>query len=166
MTVVATGSLSLPFAKAAELLAATAAFQSLCSVATAEQALPKIIYPYFDPSAELEDLPLAVLWKYPGLTKHRRGRLDAGSGSILLTIYALIPEEHRGNRQDDLLDWSNQVGAIIQQMLEKAQTYLPDESDWYWGLVNYEEVDPPGWLDEADTGISYCRVATYLLEWV
>ena len=159
------GPLSLPYAGAAELLAATAAFQAMCSVATAASALPFIVYPYFDFDAD-PSLPRAVLRDWPGQGSFRLSRLGNQEGSLLLTLYCEIPTEYRGDPKNDHLDWNNTAGAILQQMLQKSRTTNPDTGEDFWHLVEVEQIDPPAWLSEADTGVPFCRVATYRLKWV
>ena len=173
MTVVASGSLSLPFAKAAELVAATAAFQALCGVETAAEALPRIAYPQWEIGQALKDspetaFPRAVLWKHRGVTSHSRERIGRESGSLILSLYAAIPAEFDGDERNDLLDWSNIVGAILDQMTDLADSVIPNapgDGAWYWHMTRYDELEPPTWMDVVKTSIT-CRMATYRLHWV
>lgn len=155
-----------PFEKAAELLAATAEFQTMVSAETAAESLVKVKYPYYEvPETEI---PLAVLWKASGMTRTVRKRIGLATGTLMLTLYDLIPEAQRGDPAADYEAWAQRVAAILRQMLELAATSIPDHPthDWYWNLDEFEEMDPPAWLDQAETGLAHCRVATYRLGWV
>lgn len=155
-----------PFGKAAELLAATAEFRTMVGAANATAALNNIVYPYFEvPEGQI---PIAVLWKMSGVTRTVRKRIGLATGTLALTLYDLIPEAHRGNPAADYQAWAQRVATILRQMLELAATSIPGHptNDWYWNLDEFEELDPPAWLDEAETGLAHCRVATYRLAWV
>lgn len=160
------GVLWTPFEKAAELLAASDEFQTMTGAANAAAALAKIVYPNFV-VARGDTLPLAVLWKDAGHTRTRRTHFGDQEGSLLLTLYDLIPEEIQGDEQADYTAWTQRVDAILSEMDELSRTAIPGSptNDWYWAMSAFEEVDPPGWLEEKTTGIAHCRTATYRLEW-
>lgn len=132
----------------------------------ATEALAKIVYPsFYVPGSD--SIPLAVLWKHPGQTRTRRTWIGDQEGSLLLTLYDLIPEEHRGDEKADYTEWTQRVDAILQEMEALTRTAIPGSptGDWYWAMSAFEEMDPPGWVDEAATGVAHARTATYRLEW-
>lgn len=160
------GVLWTPFAKAAELLSASAEFQEMTGTANAAAALAKIVYPsFYVPGTD--SIPLAVLWKHAGQTRTRRTHFGDQEGSLLLTLYDLIPEELIGDEAADYAAWTQRVDSILSEMDALARTSIPGSptNDWYWAMSAFEEMDPPGWLDEQGTGIAHCRTATYRLEW-
>lgn len=160
------GSLWTPFVKAAELFAASESFQEMVAAEDAAEALAKIVFPtFYTPGTD--SIPLAVLWKHQGHTRTRRTWDGDQSGSLLITFYDLIPEDKRGDEPADYADWTQRLDDIFNEAMALANTAIPGDSggDWYWPLTAFEEMDPPGWLDEAATGIAHCRTATYRLEW-
>lgn len=160
------GVLWTPFVKAAELLAASPEFQSMTSAEDATEALTKIVYPNFY-APGTDTIPLAVLWKDQGHTRTRRTWDGDQSGSLLVTFYDSIPEDKLGDEAADYADWTQRLDTIFTEIIALSNSAIPGSgtNDWYWFLKAFEEMDPPGWLDEAETGIAHCRTATYRLEW-
>jgi hypothetical protein len=160
------GVLWTPFGKAAELLAASAEFQAMTGAANATAALAKVVYPsFYTPGAD--SIPLAVLWKHSGHTRTRRTWDGTQEGSLLLTLFDAIPEANLGEEKTDYAEWTQRVDDIFTEMQSLARTAIPGSptNDWYFDLKAFEELDPPGWVDEAATGVAHARTATYRLEW-
>lgn len=170
MTVIARGFLSTPFAKAAELLAASTAFQSLVGATNSDEALMFIRYPYAD--LELADTPIpgAVIGDDDELRQFKK-RLGGQGGELLLTILGDLNPIYAESPEDDMKDWRNILGDILGDnlsgsstgMLANARGTTPSGGS-YLHLTGVEKLQI-GWLTERDTGAFRGRVGSFKLEW-
>lgn len=163
MSVTPAGPFSLVFAKAAELLAASSNFRAMVEADDATDALERIFYPGCQ-SEQGPPVPGAVLYKYPGLTRQKRSRQGAESGSLLLTLYGALPDPRCEDVREELLEWSNVAGLVTLDMLELSRCPIEGGADFYWGLTEVEEIETD-WLYQEQTDIDVCRVSTLLLTW-
>lgn len=170
MTVIARGPLSLPFSKAAELLAASVAFQTLVGAATAAEALPFIRYPYADVENGDPPIPGAIIGDDDELRQFKK-RLGGQAGELLLTLFGELNPEYADSPEDEMLEWRNIVGDIMGDnlggsstgMLALAKTQTPSGGA-YLGLTGWEKLQI-GWLTVRESGAFQARVASFKLEW-
>jgi hypothetical protein len=164
------GPLSLPFAAAAELLAACPTWQQACGVDTAAAARTRIHLFDLDPrdpvtGAQPRDdlLPCAVLLDEDGLD-HRRPRLSTGSGELLLEF--LLPVDPALSDAERQLDFRNTVGAVLMQMLDLSRQPHPGGN--HWGVTGWRKLVAPQVLTASESrfGTPDALWCAFLLEWV
>ncbi|QDT26801.1 hypothetical protein Enr10x_21110 [Gimesia panareensis] len=166
-----TGPLSLPFEQAALILAACNTFQSVCGVASASLAREKIYYPYYD-LGEKDNA-----WPIPGIIindddmnqQFMNRNLDQG-GSLLVTFCFPVNENYVSENgeiepENQILDFRNKLGAILNEMLALANTPNPDTNLCYLHVTRWEKWSTPVLLSSPHAAEEMMHAA-FVLEWV
>lgn len=115
-----TGYINTPLAKAGELLANCATWQTLCVADDAAEAAGFI--DYWDWTGEEADItrPTAlVTWADDFLREGRSGGAGIGfvtRGTVVILLEVDVPEAYTDNLRDALVWWANQVGALEANM--------------------------------------------------
>lgn len=176
MPVTATGPLSLPFAAARELMAATATWQDVCDANNAAEAAARIYLHDSDPpdeeaiEGEDEDpdadelVPFVVLLDEDGLV-HKRKRIGSAEGQLLASF--MLAVDPAMSRSDQMTTARNKVGAILEEMLALARSQISG-SNYYWGMTGWDKVVTPQIVTDSEPrfGVSDAIWCVYLLEWV
>lgn len=168
--VIASGPLSRPFALAAELLAASATFQTLVGAADATGALEFIDYPYRDLEAGDYLIPGGYLFDDPGLDQFQE-RLGKAGGQLGLVLSAATSADYADVPKNDLKEWRNILGAILSEMLANARGPAAG-GGFYWGMTGWVKMGI-GWetkseqsLDANPAAAQKFRVGSFILNWV
>jgi hypothetical protein len=162
--------MSRPLAGLSALIAATATFQAKVNALTAEAALAAIHYPKVrftgdDPPAR----PLAIVTD-DDIAQWERSRNGASAGSLLVTFEFPAHPDYDPDSADALLDFTNTVGAIIDEALTLANTPMPS-GEQYWNAIKFTRIISPSLCDERRTaapnepGSLYFEVS-FLVDWV
>lgn len=168
----ATGPLSKPFALMAELLAGSATFRTLVGAGSDETAALEFIdYPYRDVEADGYLIPGAYLFDDDAFEQFKIRKDGSQAGRLGLVISADVSVDHASDRKNDLKEWRNLLGAILEEMLAKSGTVAAG-GGWYGRLVKWTKVSI-GWArksdseldDDPDAGDSF-RVGIFILDWV
>jgi hypothetical protein len=169
--VTATGPLSLPFASLAGLLAECATFRTWTGTANKAAALAKIDYPDRNVDANGWPLPGAIITDDDALEQFSErvgtagGQLLVGfSGNVSGTYYT---DRDTYDRTNDLADWRNTLGAILNEMLAKSRTMNEEATAGHIHLSRWTKLVTPDWIDPADTGLEVpIRYAAFVFDWV
>ena len=168
--VTASGPLSRPFALAAELLAASATFQTLVGAANATAAMASIDYPYRDLEAGDYLIPGGYLFDGESLDQFRDWNGKEG-GQLGLVISAEKSVTHATDSRNDLKEWRNTLGAILSEMLAKSKTPAAG-GGFHWNLTGWRKISI-GWqlkseqaLDADPTVEKTFRIGLFILNWV
>lgn len=172
--VLPTGPLSRPFAGLAKLLAASETFREIVKPSdatedlTEAEALAFIDYPKSlrDGESARPQIPLAVITQDDG-DEWSMDNFGQTSGTLLLSLLIAIPDELVEDPKNALQTFNNQVGAILVEMLEKANT-IDGEGIPYWNLVGVRQVLAPAECDDKlrPDGVPPYFGATYEARWV
>jgi len=160
-TVSATGPLSLPFARCAELVASSETFQTLVGAANAADALEFVKYPYLDVEADNFEPPLALVCDSDDLPQSKN-RLTEQSGELCLQFFLPINEELTDPR-DKLLALRNTLGAILDEMLANARN--PNGAGGtYFGMIGWRKDQAPCIAAPERVGVEFL-FASFIVEW-
>lgn len=133
-----TGPLGLPFPRLAELLAASATYQTAVGAANAAEALETIQYPYVDLENDGLALPSACITDEDG-NAQEMNRLTEQSGTLGIEFWFPLPVGLTDKR-DIVIDFRNTLGAILEEMLANAKN--PNGSGgFYFGMVSWSKHD-------------------------
>ena len=145
------GPLSLPFLGLAELLATSARFQEITDAADETEALDFIHYPTLEIIEDTFEVPLAIITTELDLEMQlwKRGSPSGKLSSGQLLLELLFPADAtQANDNDRFLKYINDVGVILRQMLDKANTIKPNPSDgYYWNLIQIDQLIAPAKCD-------------------
>lgn len=170
MTVTATGSMSRPLAGLSTLIAATATFKAKVEASSTAEALPFVHFPKVkfkgnDPPTR----PLAIVTD-DDIAQWERSRNGGSAGSLVLTFEFPSHPDYDPDSDDALLDFTNTVGAIIDEALALANTPMPS-GEHYWNAIKFTRLIAPALCDERkhsapnEPGSLYFEVA-FLVDWV
>lgn len=170
--IAATGLLGEVEAAARSMLADCPAWQSQCGAVDADAAAERIYHQrlpppenqrHFDLADELVHLrPYAEVFVWPKegyeLSEVAEGAF-AASGSVLLQLVRDVPEIYEDDPQDAEVDWTNTIGAIMEELIDRSRTagFLALNR---LVLVDYGRVER-----EATTGKGEAQLAVLALEW-
>ena len=129
-SVVATGSIAEPFEKMARLLASCPTFQTAMGAGSSDDAFDLIDYPYW--RQDNSDTPTGqdfATQPVPGCTISRVDDLGMFwsifknklfQGNLYVEFRVPISGDHAGNSKDRLIEFMNDLGAIINEALARA----------------------------------------------
>lgn len=145
MSITPTGCLSLPLLGLARLVASSATFRTVVDAANVSAALAKVFL--CEVEEPLDKRPLCVISNDKD-TQWTRDRYGNCSGTLIVSfefpenvLYATAGER--------LVDFSNTVGAILDEMFEKVGT--PDGSGYiHCNMVSASQIEPPAYANYAD----------------
>lgn len=162
MAVTPTGPLSLPIAGVRELLAASATWQAVCNVDTAAEALERIHIDEYDPETE-DGFPNAIVLDHDSFT-HTKQRLRLGQGQLAIDFMLKTSGD---NDVDKRMNYRNTIGAILTEMLAKANTTNPDTSMSYWAMRGWQKQMSPQIVTDSAARFGELELITsaYLIEW-
>jgi hypothetical protein len=130
-TIVATGPIALPYEKFADLLSQCPTFQTLLGVGSAALALAATDYPEWssadsgnpaDPEFLGPPVPGCLVTKFGGFGRDfeiRRGGIS--QGDLQVEFRAAIDTDYDDNLKDQLLQFSNTIGAIIEEAWARSE---------------------------------------------
>lgn len=169
--VTATGPLSTPFALMSELIAGSATFRTLVGAASEAAALAYIDYPYRDVEADGYLIPGAYLFDDDSFEQFKIRKDGSQAGQLGLVICAAVSEDYATDRKNDLKEWRNTLGAILEEMLAKSGTVAAG-GGWYGRLTKWTKASI-GWarksdadLDADPTAEDTYRTGLFVLDWV
>lgn len=160
-TISATGPLSLPFARCAELVASSATFQTLVGAADASEALELAEYPYLDIESDGFTPPRVLICDSDDLPQSKN-RLTEQSGELCLQFFLPVDPDLTDPR-DQLLDLRNTLGAILDEMLANARN--PNGlGGTYFGMIGWRKEQTPCLAAPERLGIEFL-FASFIVEW-
>lgn len=167
------GPLSVPLAKAAELIAACPAWQTECQRSSLWEQLPaaadEVKAARFIDEDELSGelncpLPRVILVDLDVLN-HELNRIRLGAGSLLLECW--LPA--RGDTiQERRRHFRNTVGTLFQEMFARAKAPKPDGTGFYWHLTQLRRlITPQEMVDtQARIGAGDALYCAYQADWI
>jgi len=165
-----TGDLALPFAKAAELLAASSAFQAMVGAADAAAALAFVDYPLRDVETYGWPIPGAIITDDDSLNQATDRLPRRRNGQLLLILCDEMKEEYYGNgetidwRNDDIA-WRNRLGQILSDMLERPSGGILATTGWR-KVGTPTHLGPPDYQREDANAQRWFRYAAFIIDWV
>lgn len=167
----ATGPLSKPFALMAELIAGSPTFRTLVGAGSEAAALAYIDYPYRDVEADGYQIPGAYLFDDDAFEQFKIRKDGSQAGQLGLVISAAVSVDHATDRKNDLKEWRNLLGAILEEMLAKSGTGAAG-GGWYGRLTKWTKVSV-GWARKSDSELDAdpdaadsFRIGIFILDWV
>ncbi|QDT95550.1 hypothetical protein [Gimesia aquarii] len=167
-TVTPTGPLSLPFAGAADLLAATPTFQAVCGVASASLARQRIHIPNYDLDKNNNEWPVPGIIIADDDSNYQSINFNRDqSGSLTVTFCFPENELYVDDLQDQIIDFRNKLGAIQTESLKKANSPNPESTQGHGFLhiTNWEKRFTPALLGPPDVKVKFLH-AVFSIEWV
>lgn len=162
-----TGPLSLPFAQTAILLADCLTLRTACGVTSVSEMQEKIHFPYYDQGLDGKNWPIPGViindddWGEQFMSRNR----DQG-GSLLVTFCFEPNAEYIGDPKNQILDFRNQLGAILNEVLEKANTPNPGSGFSYLNVTKWEKSSTPLLLDDPKLASEPLMHAAFTFYWV
>ena len=141
ITVVPSGPLSLPFSALATLVASSTTYQGLVGAGNAAAAIDTIHYPFLDLETQGATLPCSIISDYAALHQSMDRNTFEESGELLLQLF-LLPNPAYTDPRDVILDFRNNVGAVLVDMLTNARNPVGDGTT-YWGAISWHKHDTP-----------------------
>lgn len=163
MSVTPEGSLSLPFYKLAELVSYCPTFIAEVEAEDQAEALTFIEYPYRDIEKDGLLLPGAIITD-DDQAQQSKNRQQVESGGLFLSFYFLPNPDYADDPKNDLIDFRNKLGAILDEMLERAKNPIPAVDDFFWGAVRWEKSRTPTLVGKPEFDTEF-RFAEFLIEW-
>ena len=176
-TVAATGPISLPYFKLAQLLSQCPTFQSAMSVGSSAAALALIDYPEWD-SANSDAttgqqfsgpaVPGCIVTKFGGVGRDfelRRGGIS--QGDLQVEFRLPLSDSYADNSKDQLIAFGNTIGAIMDELWARSAIQVDDAQN-----IEIEEpvteLEPPQQTDpdeECDNAGNPYLIAAYNIPW-
>ena len=160
--VTATGILSVPLELIRTHIAACAAFQSWVNEADATQAKKRVHIVAFDP--DTKDWPFAHVyftedWQSVSIAGGAAFFFD-NTRSVDVHFEAEVPAELADDPDDAMLDFLNNIGAIIEDMQEYAG------QAGYAAITSIRQIEAP-WRSDDDDVVTDGDIqgVTYRIEW-
>lgn len=165
-----TGDLSLPFAKAAELLAASSEFRTMVGAATPTIALASIDYPLRDVETYGWPIPGAIITDDDSLRQHTKRLPRVREGQLLLILCDEMKAQYYADgetidwRNDDIA-WRNRLGQIMSDMLERPAGGILATTGWR-KVGTPTHLGPPEYQRDDPDAQRWFRYATFIIDWV
>jgi hypothetical protein len=175
--VAATGPISLPYYKMAQLLSQCPTFQTAMSVGSEAAALALIDYPEWDtdnsdapaaPAFNGPAVPGCIVTKFGGVGRDfeiRRGGIS--QGDLQIQFRMPLVSGHATNVKDQLIAFMNTIGAILDEMWARSVIQVDDAQN-----IEIEEpvteLEPPQQTDpdeECDINGNAYLIAAYNVPW-
>jgi hypothetical protein len=163
--------LSLPLQGLAALLAASTRFQTEVDAVDADAAMDSIHFPYSDDRDDDNDgvmnapRPRAIMNPGPGFKFSNKGAQSWNATGNLYLCFEFLPDPEHTKRDDQLLDFMNKAGQIIEQMAEFSARNLLDGSATYLNMADATLVDGPAEANfDNETQLFYGVI--FLIDWV
>lgn len=151
----ATSTLARPISGLADLVAASATFQTIVGAANAAVAAGSVYWPEasdVDSSGDLTDArPRAVISPNEdfGVRRISVGQHREASGSLLLT-FEFLPANAAATLQTNYETFTNNVGDIIDDMFDLGNTDKPTGNTTYMNITDATIVVGPQWFFDSD----------------
>jgi hypothetical protein len=138
LTVTPTGPLSLPYVLLAQLIAASTNYQTWCgNPGNASAAFNTVVWPYIDLRTTQASVPFALITSSDQLHQSMERGTFAQEGELFLQFFQL-PNPSLTYPGDLLLDFLNNLGAILEDMLNAARN--PNGSGgFYFGMTKWRQ---------------------------
>jgi len=176
-TVTATGPISLPYFKMAQLLSQCPTFQTAMSVGSEALALALIDYPEWDtdnsdspasPQFDGPAVPGCIVTKFGGVGRDfelRRGGIS--EGDIQVEFRMPLQSGYGTSSKDQLISFGNTIGVILDELWSRSAIQVDDAQN-IEVLEPVTELNPPQQTnpdEECDsTGKAYL-IASYNIPW-
>lgn len=173
MSIAPEGLLSLPFAHCETLLAHCPTFQAAVGVDNAAAAKAFIHFEENDLGEVDIAPPFALLGDADGLLT---GQLyyDLQHGELRMQLVFAVSTAEDLTAKERFFDRRNKPGKIIEEMLERARTTIPDDADGncFWDLSSFRKVQSSSDNDpeqiefvNSDNEPITVHITEFLLKW-
>lgn len=162
ITVSPTGPLARPFPHLAELVASSATAQTALGAASAADALELIAYPFLEIEEDFSP-PIILIGDMDELNQDM-GRLTDQSGELYLQFFFSL-NEALDDPRDQIIDFRNQLGAILTEMLANARN--PNGAGGtFFGMTRWRKHQTPCLIRRKAlrTGFDWLHAA-FVIEW-
>ena len=172
--------MSLPLALLADLVATSQTFRKITGRHDSQGASEHIYFPYasdrIDKATGEPEAPLPRVMIQPGpnFSRQQRGTsYGAGRGNCFLSFEFLPDDMQDGARPDELLDFMNEVGMILEEIEERQGSdkqhgeaiFTPNEIT-HLNMVGYLLVDGPGECIRSNENDLLFYGAVFLVDWL
>jgi len=170
LTETPTGDLSLPFAKAAELLAASTEFQAMVGGANAASALAFIDYPLRDVETYGWPIPGAIITDDDSLNQYTKRLPRHREGQLLLILCDEMKSVYYADGQtidwrNDDIAWRNRLGLIMSDMLQRPNGGVLATTGWK-KVGTPTHLGPPDYQRDNAAAQRWFRYAAFIVDWV